>query len=85
MVYYYEKWWRNTVLNGYLKNGLSNWVLTPAYFGYDYARGFAVQSNNALVIPASNFSDYVRPAISLEHDVIYVSGDGSFEKPYVIK
>lgn len=77
--------WRNTVLNGYLKNGLSNWVLTPAYYGYDFARGFAVQSNNALVIPASNFSDHVRPAISLEHDVIYVSGDGSFEKPYVIK
>jgi hypothetical protein len=66
------------------KTGSSYWLLSPDYFGSDYARVNIVYSNgyfnDGYVLDASG----VRPSVSLTTGIEYSSGDGSMSNPYIV-
>ena len=62
----------------------SFWIMTP--YGYnDYFYGAMMKTSSNIGFRGNvNYSAYVRPAISLKPDSVYLSGDGSKDNPYII-
>ena len=61
------------------------WIMTP--YGYDdyfYGAMMKTSSNIGYGYGNVDYSTYVRPAISLKPNSVYVSGDGSTDNPYII-
>ena len=46
---------------------------------------YRVADNGSIDLIRANSYGYLRPTVLLESDVLYVSGDGSYEKPYIVK
>lgn len=69
--------------NNYLNNGTSYWTLTPAYF-YSYkAYNYNVNAGT-LGTSAVNTKLGIRPVITIDGNLKYVSGTGSLTSPYQI-
>ena len=58
--------------------------MTPAYFNGSNAYNYVVNKNKIEATKVTNEFG-VRPVISLDKDVILVSGDGSSISPYIVK
>lgn len=71
--------------NYYLYTGQNWWTMSPYLFFYDYACGFAVQTNGSISYNYESFDYGVRPAISLKAGTKYVSGDGTAASPFVVE
>ena len=68
----------------YLYNGDYYWTLSPGNFHYDYVRGTNVYSDGRVSHFGLDFPFPARPSVSLEPGTIYLSGDGTKEKPYQV-
>jgi len=70
-----------------LASGDYYWGISPTYFKDDEAYGF-INGNLGDYYPYNNNvgrnNYYVRPSVSLQTGIEYLSGDGSVEKPYVV-
>lgn len=71
--------------NYYLYTGQNWWTMSPYLFFYDYACGFAVQTNGSISYNYDSFDFGVRPVISLTKGTKYTSGDGTANNPFVVE
>ena len=46
---------------------------------------YSIEEDGTIDIVKANSNNYVRPTVLLESDVLYASGDGTLEKPYLVK
>lgn len=72
-------------VNSYLNNSEMWWTMSP----YNYHGTLFVVSNNNIFEEYSDGGDgyyaiYMRPSISLKHKTKYVTGNGSYNNPYIV-
>ena len=70
--------------NTFLNSKNVYWTMSPAYFNGSNAYNYVVNKNKIEATKVTNEFG-VRPVISLDKDVILVSGDGSSISPYIVK
>lgn len=68
----------------YLSKYKYNWWTMTASTQNSY-RVFRIGNNSTAEVTTTSNSGYVRPVLYLVKDLIYVSGDGSQENPYIVK
>ena len=68
----------------YLKTGNIYWLASPSYFDYVDAYGRVVNATGYISNYNASLVGGARPSVSLKPGTEYVSGDGSFTKPFVI-
>ena len=68
----------------YLKTGNIYWLASPSYFDYVDAYGRVVNATGYISNYNASLAGGARPSVSLKPGTEYVSGDGSFTKPFVI-
>ena len=68
----------------YLKTGNIYWLASPSYFDYVDAYGLVVNATGYKSNYNASLAGGARPSVSLKPGTEYVSGDGSFTKPFVI-
>ena len=79
-MYEYQSSYRGTTYsNGYLKNGLYWWTLTP--YSSSYVRCVS-DDGSAYSYSSSGSSRGARPSINLKSSVHIVDGDGTIDNPY---
>ena len=72
--------------NSYLRSGSGFWLLSPSYrYSYGNAYGFGLGSGGYLNNNYVNYTDGVRPAISLVSGTTPTGGTGTATDPWVIK
>ena len=73
--------------NYYLYTGQSYWTMSPSYFSVNNAHSFAwsVFSTGILYETSPSTAFGVRPVLNLSSDVLYSSGTGTEEDPYIVK
>ena len=59
------------------------WTITPD-MDTTY-KVYRIADNGSVDLIRANSYGYLRPTVLLEADALYVSGEGSYEKPYIIK
>ena len=70
--------------NSTRKTGQVYWLVSPNYFGSNDVRGCCVLTNGSMDYIYVGNHHGVRPAVSLKPGIVYLSGDGSMEHPYVV-
>ena len=68
----------------YLNTGNIYWLASPSYFDYVDAYGRVVNATGYISNYNASLVGGARPSVSLKPGTEYVSGDGSFTKPFVI-
>jgi len=72
--------------NNPLSSGVSPyWIMSPGNFNLALGSVYITRSNGLFMFYNVNVPSGVRPSISLKKGVAYILGDGSVEKPYIIK
>ena len=67
------------------KTGQQYWLSTPTLFSY-FARGWYVSTSGNIYSNSVVVGTYgVHMAISHNHGIEYVAGDGSMENPYIVE
>ena len=67
------------------KTGQYYWLASPFYFYRDYAVGRRVYTNGDMAGNYVNYTNGVRPAVSLTPGIEYSDGDGSMANPYKVE
>ena len=72
--------------NTYLYSGNNFWLMSPSNYGNNAANVFYVYSNGNMRTQsvASNTTTYIRPVINLVSTVLYESGNGTYNNPYIV-
>ena len=69
-------------------SGKQYWTISPNFYGHRYddgiANGYQIVKGASPIYNMIENSACIRPSISLKPNLIYTSGDGSTENPYVI-
>ena len=68
----------------YLNTGSEYWLASPIHFNSTSASGRSVYTTGGMNSKSVSGEGGVRPVVSLKPGTEYVSGDGSFTKPFVI-
>lgn len=68
----------------YLNKYNHSWWTITADINSTY-KVYRVADNGSINLISASTNGYLRPTVLLESDVLYASGDGSFEKPYIVK
>ena len=72
--------------NTYLYSGNSFWLMSPSSYGNNASNMLYVYQNGNMrtVSVSSNNTIYVRPVINLLSTVLYESGNGTYNNPYIV-
>ena len=70
--------------NSPLTSGATNWLLSPIDFNPYHAGGYVVDSNGGSYSYYVYYTYGVRPVVSLRSGIIYESGDGTVDTPYIV-
>jgi len=68
----------------YLNKYEYNWWTITGDMDTTY-KVYRIADNGPIDLIRANSYGYLRPTVLLESDVLYVSGDGTYEKPYIVK
>lgn len=69
--------------DNYLKSNSSYWTMSPALFYNNVAYNYIIDTNN-LTIAQVNQNNGVRPVITIDGNILVVSGTGSIKSPYIL-
>lgn len=69
-------------------DGFPFWLITPSATN-SYARNYVVlydlyKDSYSLYSKTVNYSEYVRPVVVFRGDIVFTSGDGTLQSPYVV-
>lgn len=76
---------RSKMGNSYAKTGHNWWLASPSGVSGDYAYALTAGSAGGAGNNAVNYAYGVRPVVSLGPDTKVVSGDGSYDNPFLIE
>ena len=68
----------------YLHSGVEYWSMSPAPILSSTSAYFVSTSGGLLHTSVNDPTLYARPAVSLRNDILYSTGDGSSDNPFVI-
>ena len=68
-----------------LKTGSTYWLFTPYEFKYRVSSNCYIHTSGSISSSGIDSSNGVRPAVSLKPDIIFTSGNGSKNNPYVVQ